>query len=381
MAQAKPGRNDPCHCGSGIKYKSCHLDRDKGPAVSQWDVERELQKSFSRRVCMHPDASPTSCRGGVINAHTVRRAADLSRIARDGHVYGIVADLKSLSRDSGKLKPRLVGVNRASTFGGFCALHDRELFAPLETEEFAGSPKQLHRLHYRAIALELYKKGSLKNAFPFMRQSIQGLSPRYQASERQYFDSFEAGVDGALKEMSALKLKLDAGLKAEDYGPMRGFIFDLDQTPDILCAGGTQPDIDFQGNALQDLSRPESPAKLITFSLLAVPGGGRAVFAWHEKDRQPAERLLRSLLALPRQDIPHALVRYAFECLENLYLRPEWWEALRPSDQEIIFGHILSGTPGTDVQSHLQDDGMRAVDWAVTKISRLDGTGLLELGQ
>ena len=24
----KPGRNDPCHCGSGEKYKKCHLAKD-----------------------------------------------------------------------------------------------------------------------------------------------------------------------------------------------------------------------------------------------------------------------------------------------------------------------------------------------------------------
>ncbi len=23
------GRNDPCHCGSGRKYKQCHLDKDE----------------------------------------------------------------------------------------------------------------------------------------------------------------------------------------------------------------------------------------------------------------------------------------------------------------------------------------------------------------
>ena len=31
MPEAKPvpGRNDPCHCGSGKKYKQCHLDKDE----------------------------------------------------------------------------------------------------------------------------------------------------------------------------------------------------------------------------------------------------------------------------------------------------------------------------------------------------------------
>jgi SEC-C motif-containing protein len=24
-----PGRNEPCHCGSGRKYKQCHLEKDE----------------------------------------------------------------------------------------------------------------------------------------------------------------------------------------------------------------------------------------------------------------------------------------------------------------------------------------------------------------
>ena len=27
-----PSRNDPCHCGSGKKYKQCHLDKDEAAA-------------------------------------------------------------------------------------------------------------------------------------------------------------------------------------------------------------------------------------------------------------------------------------------------------------------------------------------------------------
>jgi hypothetical protein len=30
--KAIPGRNDPCHCGSGKKYKNCHLDKDEAAA-------------------------------------------------------------------------------------------------------------------------------------------------------------------------------------------------------------------------------------------------------------------------------------------------------------------------------------------------------------
>lgn len=34
-----PGRNDPCHCGSGKKYKNCHLDIDR-------DAQRAYGEAF-----------------------------------------------------------------------------------------------------------------------------------------------------------------------------------------------------------------------------------------------------------------------------------------------------------------------------------------------
>ena len=31
---ARPGRNEPCHCGSGKKYKQCHLEKDEKAAMA-----------------------------------------------------------------------------------------------------------------------------------------------------------------------------------------------------------------------------------------------------------------------------------------------------------------------------------------------------------
>ena len=32
--QARPGRNEPCHCGSGRKYKQCCLPKDEAAAAA-----------------------------------------------------------------------------------------------------------------------------------------------------------------------------------------------------------------------------------------------------------------------------------------------------------------------------------------------------------
>ena len=31
---ARPGRNEPCHCGSGRKYKHCCLEKDEAEAAA-----------------------------------------------------------------------------------------------------------------------------------------------------------------------------------------------------------------------------------------------------------------------------------------------------------------------------------------------------------
>jgi hypothetical protein len=33
-AKARPGRNEPCHCGSGRKYKHCCLEKDEAEAAA-----------------------------------------------------------------------------------------------------------------------------------------------------------------------------------------------------------------------------------------------------------------------------------------------------------------------------------------------------------
>jgi hypothetical protein len=39
---ARLGRNDPCHCGSGKKYKRCCLDQDAAARSAEFQAEREL---------------------------------------------------------------------------------------------------------------------------------------------------------------------------------------------------------------------------------------------------------------------------------------------------------------------------------------------------
>jgi hypothetical protein len=52
----RPGRNEPCHCGSGRKYKQCCLDKDESEArIANAKAAAEAPESS-------PDAAPTARR-------------------------------------------------------------------------------------------------------------------------------------------------------------------------------------------------------------------------------------------------------------------------------------------------------------------------------
>lgn len=51
---ARPGRNEPCHCGSGRKYKHCCLERDDAEAAAA------LTAAQATKVTPEPDAAPAA---------------------------------------------------------------------------------------------------------------------------------------------------------------------------------------------------------------------------------------------------------------------------------------------------------------------------------
>lgn len=54
---AKPGRNDPCWCGSGTKYKKCHLDADETAARARTRELADARRDVGRAEAAPPGVS------------------------------------------------------------------------------------------------------------------------------------------------------------------------------------------------------------------------------------------------------------------------------------------------------------------------------------
>ena len=61
------GRNDPCHCGSGKKYKQCHLAADEA-------AEREARaKAAAAAEAVAPSPEPARTAAPMVPRHATRQ--------------------------------------------------------------------------------------------------------------------------------------------------------------------------------------------------------------------------------------------------------------------------------------------------------------------
>ena len=183
----KIGRNEPCWCNSGKKYKKCHLGRDSQLPIPLSEIGQRYRKAFSRHLCLVPAEMKNACSGQIVRAHSVSRAACLTKIARSEHVYQIKPDLFSETRDE-IANYKLVGINQASTFTGFCGRHDGEIFRSIDREEFVASSERCFLIAYRAAAHEVFKKMSSMD----LLANSGGLDSGRESSEPRKFQAWQS---------------------------------------------------------------------------------------------------------------------------------------------------------------------------------------------
>lgn len=180
------GRNEMCWCGSGKKWKSCHRDRHLQGEEPLGRVLQRFHAAQKMGVCLYPRSVSESCSTRPIKAHTIQRRGGLAAIAENGHVISAKRGYEKIFKNEGQLVPEEVGIANASTFMGFCAGHDNELFEPIEKNDFQLDHRAAFLLAYRAIAYEYLTKANALEAVEIQRGMDQGKDFDTQVHIQQY---------------------------------------------------------------------------------------------------------------------------------------------------------------------------------------------------
>lgn len=375
MARRKLGRNERCWCGSGKKYKHCHLDRERQAPLSPWDASREHRKAFGTQICLAPEAWRDQCSKQIARAHTVPKSGSLRQIARNGHVYAFVPSLANLMKNDGVVVPELVGLNRASTFTGFCSRHDDAIFRPVEKKMFSCSQEQCFLLGYRALAREIYTKTAAASLTDIRRDADKGRSIDDQLQIQNLNLLYEVGLGAGIRDNDHYKSIYDTVLMERDFSCVRSYVIELERPPDVMCSGGVFPEQDFGGCELQDVADVAATPHLLTFTSFYGGDSGAIVFTWLPESDQTCKRFIESLHRVPDAVLTNALLRFFFEHCENVYLNPDWWEELPAQTRDAVIERMAaSANPVMDrPENILTDDGVNFSPW---KVVRRQGVGL-----
>jgi hypothetical protein len=328
-----PGRNDPCWCNSGIKFKKCHWGRADEQPLHPGELQSSMRREFAQKSCLHPEAAAGLC-NKIIDAHTVQRANTLQALLdSENHLLSF----HPFEPDSrGHLKLQRLGWRKASTFTGFCGYHDSKIFEPVERGPFVFTPETAFLLTYRALCHEYFQKQGSERA----RLGHLALIDRGEPLERQReiqhrFAIGLAGVQKATRDLAEIKHAADKDLIEKNYANWQFVCLAFSGPLCFATSGAPTPNADLLRNPLQALHDPNSTLQHLYVSVVASQGSPRVILGWRKGHDAP-KRLVDSLLAVPSHLLPAYFVQYVFVHLENVYFSVEWWSSLTTPDQERI---------------------------------------------
>jgi hypothetical protein len=271
----------------------------------------------------------------------------------------------AMPEDDGVFRFRKVGINRASTFTGFCQKHDTELFRPLETQPFIASKEQLFLLAYRALAKEVYAKRFALRMEPLERRGDMGKSPLEQVALQSHLYLWAQQHRLSLRDLDANMDDYGQIYQSRDFDRMSAYLIFANSTIDFAVSGGLYPEFDFAGKGLQNLAGADR-LDFITYSALPFETGSVIAFVWDSARGVSCAQFVRSLDQLPEGEIPDATVRLTFEHFENTFLAPRWWDGLSDSERDRLEQRFaLAASPQNRSANCLADDGLRTAHWKV----------------
>jgi len=334
----KIGRNDPCPCGSGRKYKKCHLGITSNN-LSESDLKKLEDKFKNFKNCMVPEKMKKECKKKIIKAHTISKSRNLKIIAENGHVLTFKTNsIFKLLKNEGKFEVEKIGINNASIFKGFCSHHDKKLFSCLEDEDITFSPKQIFMIAYRSICNELFLKKAILNEYTFLLNNMRN---KITLNFIEILKTYIKGIKLSIDDLNRIKKIYDKILLEEKgYNKINYYILKINKIPDVLVNGVWIPDKNFDGEKLIDLTDEKINFNSLNVSSIVIDNRkGAFIFAWIDSEKLITENIynfIKSFNKLDNKFKTNILLKFIFGHFENVYFRPSWWNSLTQEQKKLI---------------------------------------------
>lgn len=372
--QKKMRKGDKCWCLSGRRWQDCHMKREKLPPINIEETKQAEKHAQQHTQCLHPDA-PHNCSGNTIQSHSVQKNTSLKAIAKKGHVLTMKTmtsgEISNKKHDDSILKIEKIGINKASTFPGFCNHHDTELFRPVETREWEHSRKNAFLLSLRAISIEYYKKKYiLKFTEWHLNNCDRGDSFENQImkqiSLRSGYISFKYGYDDLCYFINIYH-KI---YKSQNFSKYRYVCIEFDKKCPVVSCGTLVPEYDFHGKFLQSIV--EKNIEEVCINLYSLEKESLCIIGYIDGPSRIGKRFTESLLSIPHERIPNTIIQMVLSSFENTYFNEDWYNFLDTENKKNIYTFLENNAdPSTETNPvYLVDCGWNIFDGKISNISK-----------
>ena len=142
------------------------------------------------------------------------------------------------------------GIAKVSTFAGFCAQHDSELFRPIDTMALAPTDEQVALYGYRSLCREVFAK---ENAFALIDEQLElgGRGSRHKRVARRLSHRH---VCRSQQSPAPPKQRMMNYSVASLVSDVEYTLFIFRQPPLLAFSAAFYPEFDFVGRQVQDLA-------------------------------------------------------------------------------------------------------------------------------
>ena len=193
-----------------------------------------------------------------------------------------------------------------------------------------------------------------------MRKFDSGKSFEFQAQWQEEMNLREYGAKRALGDCERWKNHYDTMFFDTRFEEYRSVGVEFSSILPIVGCGAFHPEFDFAGNALQNVIRGNAPHEHVCLNLTVLNGRSVLIIGWIEGQDGPAESFGRSFADVPDEQKANIGIQLAVEHIENIFLKPSWWDGLSDSVRGALVTRMRSGVrqEGPDRQSDcLRPDG------------------------
>jgi hypothetical protein len=195
---------------------------------------------------------------------------------------------------------------------------------------------------------------------------------------------FEVGLAAGLRDNDEHRAEMESCLLSDDYSSVRAYVIQLTEAPPVMCSGGIFPERSYSGQVLHRLADPTERGNLLTISSFSDETYGYVVLSWLRGSDETCIPFVESLETVDDAALSGALLRLFFEYLENIFIKPTWWEGLSDAQREGLNSRmwsIIEHFSGTKESGDVTDDGLHFKPWSIVSRRRVGCYGSNEAMQ